>query len=33
MRGKEEREKLIIKKTLVVKIQEPSTGVFLNLKR
>jgi hypothetical protein len=31
MRGKEEREKLI-KKTLVMKVQEPSTRVFLDLK-
>ena len=31
MRGKEERKKLK-KKTLVVKVQEPSTRAFLDLK-
>jgi hypothetical protein len=31
MRGKEERKKLI-KKTLVMKVQEPDTRVFLDLK-
>jgi hypothetical protein len=31
MRGKDERTKLI-KKTLVVKVQKPSTRVFLDLK-